>query len=188
MELIDAPAGANIFAHRGANNYVRIQGTQLFAALGPVLPIVLHAANTSPTVPHHIVEAVYARAFSLSAGASARLFGDACVGVGAFVRLENALLAANFDFSPAASIGVFVRRLTQFLETMTSDALVLQVGDLLDLEPAGPVDNDHWLGRIAFGSLVDSAGRMSVYGELAALTGPRYTEQVRAIAQRARYS
>ena len=64
MELRDCPAGANIFAHRGAANLVRINDSKLFAALQNDLPVQSLPNTPGAFVPHHVVEAIYARAFA----------------------------------------------------------------------------------------------------------------------------
>ena len=100
MELQACPAGVNIYTHRGAANLVRITDSKLFRALQNDLPVQSVPNTPGAFVPHHVVEAIYARAFAPDGATGARTFGLSIIDVAAFNRLENTLTNHDFDFSP----------------------------------------------------------------------------------------
>ena len=62
MELPPVPAGAPIFAHRGPANLVRLLPGSKRLANVPGFPFALDPSDAATrTIPHHIVEGVYAR-------------------------------------------------------------------------------------------------------------------------------
>ena len=66
MELRPVPPGVDVFAHRGPANLVRLLPSSKFLAVVNDYPFTVDPSDAATqTVPHYVIEGVYARLFGV---------------------------------------------------------------------------------------------------------------------------
>ena len=184
MELRPVPAGVGIFAHRGPANMVRLlPGSKLLATVDDY-PFTADPSDAATrTVPHHIVEGIYARLLAPDATVAATgvEFGARYLSVADLCAAE-ASLPDSFP-SSACSLNEYVRRVSREAMRPGRAPIVVRGASFENGEPFAAADtpNDVWLSEIGVDSLVDSTGLLAPYADLAMLVGPRYTRNARLL-------
>ena len=151
----------------------------------PSLPYV--AVDGFPKcLPHFILEGVYARVLVPRVDVLTYEMGVSSLAIEAFTKIEAHLktLNARQEFSFAvASYSEFIMRLT---ELPLDGALELAPDEVVSNEILlMPDPDEYWPGDITFEDLTDSVGRLSPFGNLALLLGPRTLTESRTMRPRA---
>ena len=84
MELRPVPMGVGVFAHRGPADLVRLLPSSKFLAVANDYPFTVDPSDAATmTVPHYVIEGVYARLFSVdnTVAATAVQFGPCYLSV-----------------------------------------------------------------------------------------------------------
>ena len=127
------------------------------------------------TVPHHIVEGVYARLLAPDAtvAATAVEFGPRYLSIADLCAAE-ASLPDSFP-SSACSLNEYVRRVSREAMRPGRAPIVVRGASFENGEPFAAADtpNDVWLSEIGVDSLVDSTGLLAPYADLAMLVTQR---------------
>ena len=98
MELRTVPAGADVHAHRGAQNFVRLsRGSKILAVVNDYTFTPDPDDGVTPCVPHHVVEGLYARLVETAADvATADIqFGHSRLDVDILLAAEGARTARD---------------------------------------------------------------------------------------------
>ena len=191
------PANGNAHDQRGAECPLRLHG--------PVGEGIRFALSTSGLItddpddagikclPHWLVEGLLSRVARLGPTAVGKIWAVSSLSVTALSRIEDALVALGFDFSPC-SLGALMQRLDSFEAPAGGPhgaSFVVAAGaDLFVHGALPPADNNNdtivqkLLRSI---SLVDfvigGPNPLRVYGDLAFLLRGRYSEVIRSAPQ-----
>ena len=191
MELRVVPAGADEHAHRGVLNFVRLRrGAKIHAAVNNYTWTMDPDDGTTPCVPHHIVEGLYARLVDAADDVAAAdiQFGHTRLDVDILLEAE-ASLSSDFD-SSSCGMDQFVRRLEVEAARPGRTAVVAYARHFVPLEPFFMADSidDVWASDVETSTLVDSSGRLAPYADLAFLLGPRNLRTTRLLSASSVYA
>ena len=186
MELRAVPAGANAYHHRGSENLVRLlDGSSLMATLTDAPFKADPTDATTTTLPMHFLEGLYSRVAvpdATVAPADLRI-GTHCISVAWLCKTELALKANNVSFE-SCDTAIFIRRLAAAAASAGSGDYAITAADFTATEPfrGDEGDDDTWPSDVSIASLADISGRLSVFGDLCLLLGPRSTRDVRRLS------
>ena len=191
MELRVVPAGVDEHVHRGVQNFVRLRrGSIIHAAVNNYTWTADPDDGTTPCVPYHIVEGLYARLIEAAADVAAAdiQFGHSRLGIEILLAAE-ASLSSEFD-SSSCGIDEFVRRVEVEAARPGRTAVVAFARHFFPLEPFLMADSidDVWASDVEAATLVDSSGRLAPFADLALLVGPRNARATRLLSSNSAYS
>ena len=160
MELRVVPPGVDERVHRGVQNFVRLRrGSIIHAAVNNYTWTADPDDGTTPCVPYHIVEGLYARLIEAAADVAAAdiQFGHSRLGIEILLAAE-ASLSSEFD-SSSCGIDEFVRRIEVEAARPGRTAVVAFARHFFPLEPFLMADSidDVWASDVEAATLVDSS-------------------------------
>lgn len=192
MELRPTPAGGDDYLHRGADNLVRLNQSDLLSTLAADGGFILDP--TDPVVrclPNHFVSGICGRV--LRPGASIEqqdmVFGDWQLDPAFTLTVLAKMKANGVSFSPCSSAEL-IRRFSREAARAPVNEYVVEAGNFLATQPftgAEPRD-DIWLNDVSIHSLVDAGGHLSPWADLCLLVGPYYTRDVRQISSNSQFT
>ena len=167
-------------ANRGVHSYVNVAGSRL-AGTVPDLPFATVAGVSGECLPIYVLEGIYGRMVVLDPSLHGVAFGTVNLRPSVFLAVETALAATAFDWT-STTIAGFIRRLDMAVAQMPNVAAT----DESVIQTAGhpntrPVDRT-WCDGYKLEMLVDASHKLSVFANLALLTGSRTAHASRELA------
>ena len=163
-------------ANRCDHSYVKVAGSKL-----PDLPFVKVAGISDECLPIYVLEGIYGRVLVLDPSLHGAAFGTVNLRPSVFLAVETALSATAFNWALTTIFG-FIRRLGMVVAQLpridVTDETVINTAN----HPDGRPVNRKWRDGYKLETLTDTSQRMSVFANLALLTGSRTSSSSRELA------